>query len=142
MHPLRWGALAAFVLGAALLAVAVAAGEAIVYVVLVVPVVQATGTLAFAAIAAVFGAFLLLFVSFALAPPEIATAAEGPSASPPPGNVPAQTLPRSRRSGGILFLGPLPIVFGSDPQVARWMIVVACVLFLLLLVFWIAVAVL
>ena len=141
MHPLRWAAIALFVLGVALLAVAIATGQATVYLVLVFPMVQATGGIAFAAIAAVFGAFLLLFASFALAPPGL-TAAESPSTSPPPTESPAETPRRQTRAGGVIFLGPLPIVFGSDRQVARWMIVAAFVLFVLLLVFWIVVAVL
>ena len=83
MHPLRWAAIVLFVLGVALLAVAIATGQATVYLVLVFPVVQATGGIAFAAVAAVFGAFLLLFASFALASPGFA-AAENPSTAPPP----------------------------------------------------------
>jgi len=35
----------------------------------------------------------------------------------------------------VLFLGPVPIVFGSSPQVTRVMLVLALVLFLALLGF-------
>ena len=57
--------------------------------------------------------------------------AEAPSGAPPEPT-------RSRRWGGVLFLGPIPLVFGSDPQVTRMMLVLGVILFLALLVLTIA----
>ncbi len=111
------------------------------YLFLVFPVIQATGPLAFGAIAAVFAGILLFFAAFAIAPPEFAIPPEEPPASPPRTQDGSPTPRRRGRAGGVIFLGPFPIVFGSDSQVARWMIIVAFLLFVLLLAFWIAVAI-
>ncbi len=35
------------------------------------------------------------------------------------------------RGGGVLLVGPIPIVFGSDAQTAKWLIVLAMVLTIL-----------
>lgn len=36
--------------------------------------------------------------------------------------------------GGIVFIGPIPIVFGSNRRVAKWMLIAAIVLAVLLVV--------
>jgi len=138
VNAFRWLGVGVFALGIALLGVAVARGEAVLYLVLIFPVIQATGLLAFGAIAAMFAGLLLVFVAFALGPPRAP-----PVAIPSPEAPPAERLPTRRtRAGGVVFLGPVPIVFGSDAQVARWMVVVAVVLFVLLLAFSLAIALL
>ncbi len=35
------------------------------------------------------------------------------------------------RGGGVVLVGPIPIVFGSDAQTAKWLIVLAMVLTIL-----------
>ena len=39
----------------------------------------------------------------------------------------------TRRWGGVVFLGPFPIVFGSDPKMTRTMLFVGILLFVALL---------
>jgi len=139
VNVVRWLGFGVFALGVALLALAVARGEAVLYLVLIFPVVQATGLLAFGAIAAMFVGMLLFFVAFAMSSPPVPVSPSG-IAPPPPEALPAETAPpRRTRSGGVVFLGPFPIIFGSDAQVARWMIVAAAVLFVLLVAFWIVI---
>src|SRR5207245_2789470 len=47
--------------------------------------------------------------------------------APPDGAAPA------RRWGGVLFLGPIPLICGSDPRMTRTMLLIGIVLFLALL---------
>jgi uncharacterized membrane protein len=123
------------------LGLAVARGEARFYLVFVVPVIAGTGPLAFLGILLAFLGFALTFFSwpFAVAPspyPAIdpsTTSREGPpQEAAPPGT------PRARRWGGVVFLGPIPLVFGSDPQMTRRMLILGAVLFFALLVLAIA----
>lgn len=141
MNPVRWLGVGLFALGVALLAVAVTRGEAVPYLVLIFPVVQATGPLAFGAIASLFAGMVVFFLAFAIRPDGVPVS---PGVAPPPSEIPPgeRAPPPRTRAGGVVFLGPLPIIFGSDAQVARWMIVVAVVLFVLLVAFWLAVVLL
>ncbi|QGA53442.1 DUF131 domain-containing protein [Sulfolobus sp. E5-1-F] len=39
--------------------------------------------------------------------------------------------------GGVIFIGPIPIVFGSSKGIAKWMLIVAIILFILMIIFYI-----
>ena len=118
--------------GLVALAVAVARNEASVALVFVVPVVIGSGPLAFLGVLLIFLGCFLTFLSWSAGPlPPMPGPAEAPSGAPPEPT-------RSRRWGGVLFLGPIPLVFGSDPQVTRMMLVLGVILFLALLVLTIA----
>ncbi len=41
------------------------------------------------------------------------------------------------RAGGVVFIGPIPIIFGSDKRIARWMIVVGGVIAIIIIVIFI-----
>lgn len=113
--------------GFATLALAVARGEASLYLIVVIPAVVGNGPLAFLGILLVFlGFFLTFFLGSAAAPIGEAEPREGPTA------IPAET-PGRRRWGGVVFLGPIPLVFGSDPQMTRMMLLLGAILFLALL---------
>ena len=104
------------------MAFAVARGQANVYLVLVIPVIVGTGPLAFLGIGLVFAGFLSTFL---LWPPRFAVDPGDRDAVPtPPGGAPP-----ARRWGGVLFLGPIPIIFGSDPRMTRTMLLIGVVLF-------------
>ena len=113
--------------GLATLGLAVARGEASAYLILVIPVVVGTGPIALLGILLVFlGFFLTFFLRFAdqatsSLPPIETPTARGPVTKPP------------HRWGGVVFLGPIPLVFGSDPQVTRVMLVLGVILFFALL---------
>jgi len=113
--------------GLVTLVLAASRGEASIYLVVVVPVMTGRSPLAFLAVLLVFIGFFVTFLgwpaSAALLPGEDSSVPGPPSAPTPP----------ARRWGGVVFLGPLPLIFGSDPRMTRSMILVGAVLFLALL---------
>jgi uncharacterized protein (TIGR00304 family) len=123
---IRWLGPASVVAGVLTMAIAVAQRQATVYLVLFIPVIVGTGPLGFLGIILVFAGFLLTFL---LWPARFAE---------DPGNRDALPTSRegaapTRRWGGVLFLGPIPVIFGSDPRITRTMLLVGIVLFLALL---------
>ncbi|MEM1626498.1 MAG: DUF131 domain-containing protein [Sulfolobaceae archaeon] len=36
------------------------------------------------------------------------------------------------KAGGIIFIGPIPIIFGSDKEIAKWMLIIALVILIIL----------
>ena len=123
----RWLGPASFLAGVFILAVAVVRGEGNVYLVLVIPVIVATGPLAFLGILLIFAGFLL---TFWLWPFRSTVEPHGSEVGPTSPEGP----PPARRWGGVLFLGPFPVVFGSDSRMTRTMLLVGALLFLALLV--------
>jgi uncharacterized protein (TIGR00304 family) len=124
---IRWLGPASFLLGIATIALALARGEASVYLVLVIPIIVGTGPLAFLGIFLVFAGFLLTFLLWPLRPN---LESEGQGVLP----VAREGPPPARRWGGVLFLGPIPVIFGSDPRMTRTMLLVGVVLFVALVV--------
>jgi uncharacterized protein (TIGR00304 family) len=122
----RWLGPAILGIGLAVLALAVGRGEARLYLVVIVPVVAGTGPLAFLGIPMVFVGFFLTFFLWSTRP------GHG-SAEQVVGAAPSEGTPSTRRWGGIAFLGPIPLVFGSDPRMTRAMLWVGVLLFLALL---------
>lgn len=123
-----------FVAGAAALAVGFLQNEATLSVVVIIPVITATGAWAFLGIVLMMAGVFVFFLTWS-------GATEALSEVPPPVQVtpsapaPAQPSATRRRWGGVVFLGPIPIVFGSDQKVTRWMLLVGVLLFVALLVF-------
>ena len=122
---IRWLGPVSVLAGVLMMALAVARGEASVYLVFIIPVIVGTGPLAFLGVFLVFAGFLLTFLLWP------ARFAEGPGnrdvlSASPEGAAPA------RRWGGVLFLGPIPVVFGSDPRMTRTMLLIGVVLFVAL----------
>ena len=113
--------------GLLVLAVAVQRGEASVYLVIVVPIVAGSGPIAFLAILLVFVGF---FLTFLLWPSRLAAPSEQALESV---QLPTDMAKAPRRWGGVVFLGPIPLVFGSDPRMTRAILLVGVILFLALL---------
>ena len=129
VRPIRLLGPALFVAGIAVVAVAIARGEATLLIVLVFPVVQATGGLGALGVLLLVAGFIASFFALPFrGEPEVVVPPTGPSPPAPP---PAATP--SRRWGGVVFLGPIPIVFGSDARMTRTMLLLGIVLFLALL---------
>src|SRR5438093_4702780 len=105
------------------MAFAVSRGEANVYLVLVIPVIVGTGPLALLGVFLVIAGFLLTFLLW----PSRLVAEPGDRGVSP---VSPEGAPPARRWGGVLFLGPIPVIFGSDPRITRMMLLIALVSFL------------
>src|SRR5438093_4628954 len=116
MRWLRLAGLLLFGLGAALIAGSVATGEGRLFLLLIFPVFTSSGALGLLGIVATFvGLFLTMLprpwtgAATVPVPPLAGGAPATPNAAPPP------------RFGGVVMLGPIPLVFGSDPAMAKWM---------------------
>lgn len=122
--------------GLATLALAVTRSEANLYLIVIVPVVVGTGPLALAGILLVFIGFFLTFFlwNVGAVPPlgQSAAILQGPAPDVP------ESERSSRRWGGVVFLGPIPLVFGSDPKMTRLMLLLGAALFVALLALTIA----
>jgi len=133
MRRLSLLALACLIGGVALLAYGASVGQGQVYLVFIVPVFTGSGPIPFAGIALIMLGFVLGFLSLARMP----LAAEGPAppAEPSPTASAPPTTP-AKRFGGVVFLGPFPVVFGSDKTMSKYMLVLAVVMTVLLLAFF------
>jgi len=133
MRRLSTLALACLVGGVALLTYGASVGQGQVYLVFIVPVFTGSGPIPFAGIALIMLGFVLGFLSLARIP----LAAEGPAppAEPSPTASAPPTAP-AKRFGGVVFLGPFPVVFGSDKTMSKYMLVLAVAMTVLLLAFF------
>lgn len=125
-----------FLVGLAALVVAFFENQATLSLFVIFPVVSATGAWAVLGILLMIAGFFLFFFTWPVG------AEPPPARGPEPRASPATDLPSGtasdaqaqRRWGGVVFLGPVPVVFGSDPKVTRWMLILGFVLFAALLV--------
>lgn len=116
--------------GIALLGAGILQGEARLALVLVFPVIEATGPWSSLGILLLVAGFFTTFLFW----PVRAASAIPPTLEPISPVVPPAASPSARRRwGGVVFLGPFPIVFGSDQRVTALMLVLGMVLFLALL---------
>lgn len=113
MPRLRLAAFALIALGVALLLVAAARGDVRVGFFLVIPFVAGTGLLPFLGTLALMAGVLMLFLG-AAAPHARRDVQPEAGAAWEPG--------RERSSGGVILLGPIPIVWGSDRRILPWMV--------------------
>ena len=151
--------LAALVGGVALLVLAAVRGEARVYLVLVFPVVTGEGGVFALGTLLLIAGTVMAFLSWApmmVRPAEDALQATAPAAPTPPSGHAGPTGPTgsagptgstgstgptgasregATRWGGVVFIGPVPIAFGSTPRTTALMLAAAVVIGLLLLVF-------
>jgi uncharacterized protein (TIGR00304 family) len=127
VRALRWLGPVLLVLGIAAVAYGLSQGQGSLSLFLIFPVVTATGIWSAVGVALIFVGFIGTF--FVL--PTVR--GRGSTTLTPPTNDAITNEPASptgRRWGGVVFLGPIPLVFGSDAKIARWMLVVGLLLFL------------
>mgnify|MGYP006266947953 CR=1 FL=1 len=122
---------ALIVLGAAALVLGFLRNEATLSLFVIFPVVTATGAWAFLGILLMIAGVFAYF--FTWTPSMIGEPVRATPESPPTPGSPSPPASR-RRWGGVVFLGPIPVVFGSDQKVTRWMLILGVVLFVALLV--------
>ncbi len=132
MRPARILGPVLLVAGVAALAVGFLQGQASLNLFVIFPVITATGGWSALGILLLIAGFFALFLAWPSMPPVTPpTASEPVAASTPVEPTPAAA---TRRWGGVMFLGPVPVVFGSDAKIARWMLVVGILLFVGLVV--------
>lgn len=124
---LRWMGIGALVVGAFLIGGAIASGEAELALAVIFPVIYGGGPLLAAGIAALLAGFVLWFLGLAGGPAALPAV---PAELPERPTVPAEAR---RRFGGVVFIGPVPIAFGSDQRAAFWALVGGAILVALLL---------
>ncbi|HKZ63603.1 MAG TPA: DUF131 domain-containing protein [Thermoplasmata archaeon] len=125
-------AVTALIGGIALLAYSAATGEGQVSLFLIFPVFTGTGLVAFAGMLLITLGFFLGFLSLAS---RLVPASEKPSEPPTAPPAPSSVAP-AKKFGGVVFLGPVPIVFGSDRRISTAMLVLGIVLTVLLALFF------
>ncbi len=123
-----------FVVGAVVLAVGVLRGEATLSLFLIFPVVTASGAWGFLGILLMIAGVFLFFLAWSRVPEPVDETVPTAPRGPPSPSAAAPPEPR-RRWGGVVFLGPIPVVFGSNQKVAKWMLLVGVLLFVGLVVF-------
>lgn len=129
MNKLKALALAALLGGVACLAIAASQGDVRVGLFLIVPYVYGQGLLPF------LGSLLLMAAAFLWFAGSVSDMTRGGQTHgrtydyiPPDSNGGAAPYPGERRverrskSGGVVLLGPIPIVWGSDRRVLPWMV--------------------
>ncbi len=132
---LRWLGVAGIVGGAALIAASLATGEGHAYLLLIFPVFTSTGALGLLGIVLLFAGIAGTMFSFAAGgiPAMETSGTTQPAQAPPSGPPTAAAAPRL---GGVVMLGPIPLVFGSDARITKWMIALGIVLLALTVAVW------
>ena len=136
MRTMRALGLASLLAGGLLVAYAAMRGDVRVGLFLIVPFVYGTGLAPFLGMLLVMaGLFMLAVSSFTgMLPPRGAWAEDDGRAGPPAGGAASGERWQSRsRHGGVVLLGPIPIVWGSDRRILPWMVAAGAALLLLAL---------
>lgn len=122
MRPVIWLPVLVFVTGIACIAVAVASGDADVSLVLIFPVFSGSSGLFLLGTLLIVLSFFVGFAMLAMGQLELGKMQRelGQSSEPP-----AQ---KDTKYGGVLVIGPVPIAFGSDRDVAIVMLIIGIVL--------------
>lgn len=126
--------------GLALLAWAVSSGDADFYLVVIVPVISGTGPVFAAGVLLFMLGLVVTFMGLSLRSLEAMDRMEGTRPRPGAGpvDVPRGSTPPpggGTEFGGVIFLGPVPIVFGKGPGTGRWMLIASIVFGILMIVF-------
>ncbi len=130
--------------GVASIGAAAAAGDVDLSFVLIFPVLSGGGALFAGGALLLFLGILLAFLGLSLRSMARLVDDEGPATpqagQPRPGEGPSSGsmlgAPAGSSSfGGVVFVGPIPIVFGSNPRMNRLMLVAAVVMALLFFTF-------
>ncbi len=128
MRTRTWLPLAIFIGGAIAIAAAVASGEAEVSLLVIFPVFTGSSGLFLLGIGLIILSFFAWFGTLAMGLPETERQGIGQS------TLPLQQEPRREtKYGGVVLIGPIPIAFGSDKNMALAMLVIGVIIAVLLL---------
>lgn len=129
--PIRSISLSMIVAGIFLVIYGIMKGEMQVALFLIFPVIYGTGIIGLIAVLMIFLGFFLVFLSFAIPSQRV---------EEPYGSIEIERPQTEKKSqvkgGGVVLIGPIPIVFGSDAKMAIVVMVLAIVLILLAILFF------
>lgn len=123
MRTTFWIPIAVFVLGLALIATAVATGEADVSLIIVFPVFSGSSLVFLLGTLLIISSFIVGFILMATDNQQTAEQAGAASKGMSGGEMKPRTA-----YGGVVLLGPIPIAFGSNKRIALIMLVVGIIL--------------
>ena len=137
---LMGGGLLMLAAGIALLAWAVSSDDAELYLVVIIPVITGTGPVFAGGVVLFMLGLMVTFLGLSLRAAESMDLHDGPSTEPPVGPGPGRqgdkpTPGGGTEFGGVVFLGPIPIVFGKGLRAGRWMLIGSIVISILMIVF-------
>lgn len=117
------------IIGLAILGYSVSQGESNASIFFIFPVFYGSGLLAFLGVLCIMGAMILGFVGFA----ERAVTDEGYESKPfhEASGKPQKNI----KGGGVVLIGPIPIIFGSDPKTAVVLAVLALIIMVAAIIF-------
>ena len=125
------------VAGIALIIWAGLRGEAEFYLVIIIPVISGSGGVFAAGVLLFIFGVMLLFFAMSL------RSVERYSDRPPQARQPTQAARTAEPAegggtqwGGVVFIGPIPITFGSGPKMGGLMVVAAIIMALLMIAFF------
>lgn len=110
--------------GVLLLAYSVVYGEGKVMILLIIPVFYGSDIFAFIGVLSIMGGIFLLFMSYAENIPGRMEQEGGERKAQKPAAAPKRNL----RAGGVVLIGPIPIILGSDMKMAVIAMILAIVL--------------
>jgi uncharacterized protein (TIGR00304 family) len=112
--------------GIALIGYSVVSGEGSAGIVLFIPVFYGSGLFAFLGFICIMAAIFLGFFGFAA---QMGAIGDFESSQQPPSSQPSKPrAQKSIRGGGVVLIGPIPIIFGSDKKTAIVLAVLAIVM--------------
>lgn len=114
-----------FFIGVGLIILSIFRGEAEVALFLIFPVIYGSGVLSVIGIFMIFGSFLLFFFLPLRRSPEGKERRE---------EWEKQETRSGSKFGGVVFIGPIPIVFGKDKSITKVMLYIGLIIALILLV--------
>jgi uncharacterized protein (TIGR00304 family) len=115
--------------GIILLGISATSGEGNAGVFLIFPVFYGSGIYAFLGVLCIMGAMMLGFMGLAqkmLPQEDDKPASRDPNAPPPE---------KSVKGGGVVLIGPIPIVFGSSPKMAVILMIMALAIMVVAMIF-------
>lgn len=121
MDKFRMAALGMFVAGLALFIAGIMTGDTEVYLAVIIPIVKTSNILSIAGLLLMFGAFFLWVMGIFTHPARRDARTITPKTKP--------------KAGGVVLIGPIPIVFSNDKNLAIILLVLAIVVIVLVSLF-------
>jgi uncharacterized protein (TIGR00304 family) len=113
------------IIGIMILGYSVSEGESSAGIFLFIPVFYGSGLFAFIGVLCIMGAMILGFVGFA----ERMGSREGYESQPSRSPQSTGHKPKSGiKGGGVVLIGPIPIIFGSDPKTTVVLVIFALII--------------